>query len=354
MKNTIVGGCFALLAAVLAVFVGHYLTKENIDVRYTLSDSIPSNFLEKGSLSNIQQLDIVNRGDKPAEKIRIKLDSHITQYELTKYSDIDKVVENLSNRNLEILYPELPPEGKIKIVFSSDLVPLNKNDVDIYHSKGSAKEAFDKKNSLFFSVVFVPIIYILLVVGFGVFESLSIRNKWLERDAYRGDEKIFTRKKAPLFMGVDRWNELRKEAIENFIRKSSLRPYDIEGSKAVTALNSEKPEYLKDHEWELLLKEAQDFFEENIPSLLQLSFYYGRDIEIFFKLIKPKNFQQNKWDEILNKLQELYLFYLKEVAVNTSRFEDAENIFQKLTTQNKYNINDKFWAEYKKILKKIY
>jgi hypothetical protein len=219
MKNTIIGGCFALLAAVLAVFLGHYLTKENIDIRYTLSDSIPSNFLGKGSLSNIQQLDIINRGDKPAEKIRIKLDKSITQYELTKYSTIDKVEENLSNKNLEILYPELPPEGKIKIVFSSDILPLYKDEVKIYHSKGIGKEAFDEKNNFFFSVAFVPVVYLFLFVGFTVVEGITFRNKWIERDAYRGDEKIFTRKKAPWFMNVDRWDELRKEAIENYIKK---------------------------------------------------------------------------------------------------------------------------------------
>jgi hypothetical protein len=354
MKNTIIGGCFALVAAVLAVYLGHYLTKENIDVRYTLSDSIPANFLGKGSLSNIQQLDIINRGDKTAEKIRINLDKSITQYELTKYSTIDKVQENLTNKNLEILYPELPPEGKIKIVFSSDILPLIKDNIKIYHSKGVGKEAFDEKNSFIFSTSFLPITYILLVVGFGIVESFIFRNKWLERDAYRGDKKIFTRKKSPWFMNVDRWDELRKEAIENYIKRSSFTSHNIDDSVVVVSLNSEKPEYLKDHEWELLINESQNFFVEKIPSLFEFSFYYERNVERFFKLDKPKYFQQNRWNDIVNKLHKLYIFILKESAVNNGMFESAENIYKKITSKNHYCINEKLWNEYLALLNHIY
>jgi hypothetical protein len=140
----------------------------------------------------------------------------------------------------------------------------------------------------------------------------------------------------------------------NSYKKSSFRSYDIEDSQVVISLNSEKPEYLKDHEWELLIKESQNFFTEKIPSFLELSFYYERNVERFFKLDKPKHFQQNKWDEILNKLHELYIFSLKESAVVTSIFEKTEDVYKKLTGKNIYDINDKLWNDYQKILKHIY
>lgn len=353
MKNTIIGGCFALLAAVLAVLIGHYLSKENIDIRYTISESIPANFIGKGGLNNIQQLTIFNRGDKTAEKIRVKLDKRIAQYELTKYSEIDQVEENLSDKSFEILYPELPPEGKIKIVFSSDNFPLSKNDIHINYSKGVGREVFDE-NSLISPTIVLPVIYLFMFLFFVISESITFRNKWLERDAFRGDEKIFTRKKSPLFMNVDRWVELRKQAIENHVKNCRLSSYDLEESKIVTFLNSEKPDYLKEYEWEILLKESQNTFAERIPSIINCTFFYERDIERFFKIQKPKYFQQNKWDEIIENLQQLYVISLKEKALNIKHAENAIHILENFNNGNKHNVHEKYWDNYSNILKNLY
>lgn len=140
----------------------------------------------------------------------------------------------------------------------------------------------------------------------------------------------------------------------NHIKKSDILYYDIESSKILKYLNSEKPEYLKDYEWKLLINEAQDAFAKKVPSCLELSFYYERKVEDFFKIEKPKHFQQTKWNEILEKLHKLYVFHLKEVAVDISYFEDAANIYKKLKAKNRYDINKKDWGEYLAILKNVY
>ena len=355
MKNTIIGGLFALLAAILAVFLGHYLTQENIDIRYTLSDSIPATFLGEESLKNIQQLNIINRGDTTAENLRIILEKKISKYELTKYSDLDKVEINSSENNLNILYPELPPEGKINLVFSTNyILPLMNSQVKISHSKGVGKEAFDEKNNFIYSLFSIPIILMFMLIFFIITESFSLRNKWLERDALKGEEDIFTKKKTPWLMSIDRWNEIRKEAIEKYVKKRRLNPYEIEDSNILKFLNSEKPEYLKEHEWDFLVKESQTFFEENILSCLNVNNYNLYTIEHILKVSKPKNFNQIKWDKILKNIHEHYIFLLKENAINSISIRDEKGIFEKIKEENNFGINDELWKSYKTFLKYLY
>jgi hypothetical protein len=354
MKNAVIGSIIGGFFVIISVFLTNHLNTKNIDVRYNLSDSIPAAFLAKGSLSNIQQIDIVNKGERAAEKIRIKLDGMIEQYQLIKFSEIDQPEENLSDTNLEILYPELPPKGKITIVFSSKMHQLYNDNIDISHGDGVGKEAFDTKSSIFFSSVGFFLIYIILVIAFFIITGLFMRNSSLERMASRGDEELLTKKTGPVFMSADKWSRLRKETIKNFFENNRLYETNIENSKAFTVLNAEKPEYLEDYEWELLLKEGQKTLETKLSSIHYRTIYYGGTLDTFYKIEKPKYYAQNKWDEFKEDLHKWYIFQLREEILKIESFKSPIDIYKKINSKNRNSIPESYWEKYVKTLLNLY
>ncbi len=354
MKNTVIGSVIGGFFIIISVFLANHLTTKKIDVRYALSDSIPATFLAKGSLSDIQQIDIVNKGDRAAEKIRIKLNRKIEQYQLIKYSEIDQFEENLSDSSLEILYPELPPKGKITIVFSSKQGQLYNDNIDISHSDGVGKEAFDTKSNLFLSSVGILLVYAGLAITFFVITGLFMRNSSFERMAYRGDEEILIKKTGPIFMGADRWNRLRKETISNYFNNNRLYETNIENSKAFTVLNTEKPEYLYEYEWELLLKEGQKTFESKLSSIHYSTIYYGGTLDKFYKINKPKHYAQNKWDEFSEDLHKWYIFQLNEEVLKIESFKSPIDIYEKINSKKPNSIPQSYWEKYVKVLRNLY
>ena len=135
-----------VIGAIAIVIFTYYLNLEKADIRYTLSDEIPVKFFKNEAAENIQQIEIKNIGNDIAEKIIVRIQSNVEEYDISKYSEHDTEVVHRTESLFELIYPELPPQGKFKLIIKSIGRGIQKNDLEIQHRKGLAQEALTSKD----------------------------------------------------------------------------------------------------------------------------------------------------------------------------------------------------------------
>ncbi len=324
--NKILGAVITLIVSVVAGIVIYDYQKEEPELRFTLSDSIPTSFFTSGKTANIQQLEVVNVGNKHAEKIIIKVNGKIQHFQLNKHSssDVEKTFEN--SNGIEIVYPELPPEGKISIVLSSDS-PLNDSSLHIAYRNGQAIKAFgqDGGPSLAEFILFwSPFGFYLLLI---LWQSFSMYIDWYCKQ-YRDLQK----NKKPWFITTEKWIELREKAVEEYFNYESI--YDVssaERSKVYLALNSGKFEFLSENEWNNLSNAAVKEFSSILELLIMKSGLSVWQLERLYKLDKPENYSSTKWSEFKDKLDGQYVDAL--ISEASQSFLNTMNLREKTSIQ---------------------
>ncbi|MBI9113042.1 hypothetical protein [Maridesulfovibrio ferrireducens] len=345
--NKIFTAILTLVVTVVAGIILYDYQREEPDLRFTLSDSIPTSFFTAGKTANIQQLEIANVGDKVAEKITIKVNGKVQHYQLNKLSRSDKVDEFKSRTGIEIVYPELPPEGKISIILSSD-VAIYESNVHIAYRNGQASKAFgqDGRVSLIeFLVFWGPFaIYVILVLR----QSLFIYRDW-----YCKYYRNLNKNKKPWFLTTEKWIELRDKAITDYFK--SDRVYNVssvERLKSFTVLKSGKFEFLSESEWSELRKLAENEFEGSLSSLLSISGLRLLRLETLYQLNRPEYYSFTKWNEFKEKLDSQYIDVLISSALRS--FVNAKTIEETINKQNSLNVSEDEWNRYQSFLKELY
>ena len=116
MKNSIIAGIVLIIVGVL---VTKYFVDDKTELRYVVSDRIPTNFFDGNDTESIQQLELLNTGDIELQRIIIKINANVIDYYIQKVTSSDSIITSKNNRLLEFVYPQIPPEGNIKIIFKS-------------------------------------------------------------------------------------------------------------------------------------------------------------------------------------------------------------------------------------------
>lgn len=141
-------------ALIVALFV-YYLNYEKPEIKYALSEGISIGYSEKEPSEIAQQLEVKNVGNSEAKNIRLLIRKEIMDYKLQKYSEADEVKGFKTADSLEIVYPSLPPQGSFRVLMKS--AGVNRDDIDINHSKGKGVEALAAESNLgirIFSIFF--------------------------------------------------------------------------------------------------------------------------------------------------------------------------------------------------------
>jgi hypothetical protein len=92
-----------LAIGLIVAYFAFNLNKEFVDLRYTISEKIPTKYVESSTAETVQQLVVKNNGNIPAEKIQIKITGAIVEYDILKNSVSDKVGEHYSNGHFEAI-----------------------------------------------------------------------------------------------------------------------------------------------------------------------------------------------------------------------------------------------------------
>lgn len=289
-----------IVSSILAGLLIYYFTTTTPDIKYSLLGPIPI------SMSNvsgtIQQLDIKNFGNQAAQDINIKIKGNNITYEIIKHSsgDIEKVF--VAEEQLEIIYPQLPPEANISIIIKSR-DPVSIKDISVSHQNGKAKEILSSSNHFFRD-------YVIIAIGYLIFSLLGLREtriSYLERTSYKWPNEILLKEK-PWYLFQEKWNLIREIAIRAKVFKDSgFRNYiELEKDEKYKLLSGKKPEYLNLSEWETLLSKTR----ENLSDYLDFRISNAQSPQDVINLLsnqKPQHFSQSKWNDFVNDCNEKYI-----------------------------------------------
>lgn len=352
MRNLVKILIVPIIIAIVGGSYAWFINRQVVDIRYTLSENIPINISNQSQ--SVQQLIVKNLGNSKAEKVVVNIQGEITDYELVKYSEADNVQNFNKSGGIQIIYPELPPEGTFKITIKSDGKGVSIGDVKISHNKGEAYEALaNTKNDSPLVSVIVFFIYIISIVLF----LWSAMTENLQRKAISGIyyKKILEKKHSPFYISNKMWIKIREDSIDTMIRTIEKNNFyiEFEESECYKVLSAERPEYLTDEEWVCLCKKLNEICEINIKNMI----LKGYNIEEFIKILrlkKPKQLDEHKWNDIRKRTinaiivkskEDDYLYILKSI-------EELE-VYKLLCNNTPDYLNITEWNDFSKDLMEI-
>lgn len=331
-----------------------FINKQTVDIRYTLYENIQLNSSNQSGSENVQQLVVKNLGNSKAEKIIVNVEGKVINYELVKYSESDKEESFEKSDRLQIIYPELPPQGIFKIIIKCDGREINKDDISIRHSKGVAVEALstENKQSSLLSKLLLLLIYVIVII---YMIRASLIDRWERKSRYKDDySEILKKRSSPFYISDRAWLIIRKESITtmlNTIRNDYSR--EIETSICYKLLSNEKPEYLEQNEWTSLLKDLNAILEEKINNKIVDVFFKYNDFEKILKLDRPQYFNQNRWNDIRNEVIKKMIVELENSIYYSTDLERC-NIYMLLSSDKLEYFYQNEWNGFsEKIIKSI-
>lgn len=342
---------YAIISLVIGLIVAYFtfnLNKEYVDLRYTLSEKIPTKFVETSPAETVQQLVVKNNGNIPATKIQIKIDGLIEDHDILKNLVSDMVEEHNSNGHFEAIYPSLPPDSQFSYIFKTSGGGITKDNLEIKHSKGKAKEAlasdsrsnYSKISYYIFSALFIS--YFILLV----FQARSMAIDHLESSGSYTNYYDYLHKKKPIYVSQEKWDSIRRKYIEGKIKPKYLYVTNIEEEENYKILNQDKHTFLTEDEWELLKENASKSLENQLSYLIKTSSSIS-SLEKYFLLKKPKHFPENKWQEIVKELNENFMTVKK---LNKNFYLSMKDILKELELGMPSGMLPIFWDKYKKFL----
>jgi len=343
MKTQILVGM--ILIVITGLFTKYKLFDDKIELKYTLSDRISSDFNDRSEESAIQQLTIKNSGDVMINSIVIKINSTVSEYQIKKFRYTDTVSSSKTPSKLEIIYPELPPKGEFLIILKSISLGINKGNIEIYHSKGLAKEAFtnNESNSSILSLVVFVLYFALLSYA----SRISVIEYYSSKIYYSPYDGILKRKK-PWLISEKKWEEIRKDSIDKLFEKDYS--IDIENYFAYQILNSDKKEFLSDEEWNSIILNAEKKLLAIISEKLYSSYYF-KDYERIKNIKKPKNVSHNTWGNIRKQFSRAICLH---IFIDALQYPRAKQIEEMLKVDKYEIVNNDDWDKLRESLEILY
>lgn len=352
MKQILTTLIIPLAIGLIVAYFAFNLNKETIDLRYTISEKIPTKYVESSTAETVQQLVVKNTGNIPAEKIQIKINGVINEYDILKNSVADKVEEHNSAGHFESIYPSLPPGAQFSYIFKTTGMGLTKSSIEITHNKGKATEALSSdtaslaSNTAFFAFLALIIFYLVLLVT----QVRSMAIDHLEsRGSYTGFYEYLSRTK-PFYVSQDKWNSIRRQYIEKKSKLEYFYSSDIEKLESYKILTQDKPDYLSLDEWELLKEMTTKCLVDYLTYSIKTSSIFD-NLSKYFTIKKPKYFPDNQWKEIVEEINKNYLVLKK---LNKGYSLTAGDIIKELDAGMPNGMSHAYWDQYKEYLLKRY
>lgn len=345
----------AIITLIIGLSVAYYtfiLNEKHVDLRYTLSEKIPTKFVGSSATENVQQLVVKNIGNIPAENIQIKINGYIEEYDVLKNLSIDKVEINKSKNYFEAIYASLPPEAQFTFIFKTTGFDISNKNLEIKHNSGRAYEALDNDtrsnltNTLDVSTSILFLIYLLLVLyQFRVFALDHYKSRGEYENHYD-----FLNKKRPFYFPQGKWDSIRRDYIKSKRTPNHLRLSDITEGENYKILDNDKPNLASNNEWSLLLTSASKSFTDQLTYLTNTASTYSKTHKLFL-LRKPKNLPESNWEEIVNNINETFLTIKK---LDSKLLFSKDHFSKELKLEAPQGIIQSYWDKYSDFIKNKY
>lgn len=341
-----------ILIGIIGTIFSYFLNQQKADVRYTLSEKIPMNISGSMLPEAIQQIIVKNVGNSKAEKIVVSIQKKIVSFELLKYSQGDTFQKFLNSNSFELIYPELPPQGSFVFIIKSKDNGIKNEDVIIKHNKGIAVEALSNQRSSITLLIDLIILFILVTISIFYFREVAI-SSWEYKARYSGYENyiLILKKKTPLYISKEKWESIRKEALETLAKDIYISKYNIEESISYKLLESTKPSYLNEEEWSFLKEKFNTTVATTLMSAISEEVYSTDTILKLLRIKKPINFLDSKWVEFQKKAYEKFIIILSDKSVFLL---SISNLLKAINVDKPNEIPAIYWDKYISILKDKY
>ncbi|WP_282145756.1 hypothetical protein [Alteromonas stellipolaris] len=341
-----------LVIGLIVAYFASNLNKEFVDLRYTISEKIPTKYIESSTAETVQQLVVKNNGNIPAEKTQIKIKGEIVEYDILKNSVSDKVEEHYSNGHFEAIYPSLPPGAQFSYIFKTSGMGLTKSLIEITHNKGKGTEALSSDVVSTASKVgsFATLALVIFYVVLLVIQGRSIAIDRLESSgSYTGFYEYLSKSK-PFYVSQEKWNSIRRKYIEKMSKVENFHLTDIEELESYKILNQDKPGYLSVDEWELLKEKTMKSLVDFMSYSIKTSSHFN-NLSKYFTIKKPVHFPDNQWKEIAEDINNNFIVSRK---LNERFYISSEEIIKELNVGMPNGMSPVHWANYKEYLLKRY
>jgi len=315
--KTIVSIFAMIFIAFGPIYYNFYLT-EKPDIKYFISETIPTDTSSEKSQEILQQLEVKNIGNSKAEKIHVKIIGKIISHRLIK-SIVSDIAEPIKQPEfIDLLYPELLPQSSFKLIVKS-FEPIKKDDISINFDKGKATEALTPKSisALDYSSIVSLFFYLFLSIFTlkNLFKSsLEIKSKYYPDNVLKSEK--------PFYLNENEWKDIRIASINNLIDKD-LYLIEYKNLKSFKILNEKsKIKFITDQEWDLLVEICCKNFELFINTKLIPAMYFTKDFIDNANITKPINYPENKWKEIEEKINRQYI----SLKITDLKFLSIKNI----------------------------
>ena len=312
-----------LFVGLIIAYFGYILTNKSAELKYTLSEGIPTTFIDNNKKEIIQQLTILNTGNDVAKNILVRIDASIADYTITKYSLSDESKVTKTDSSFEILYPLLPIDGKITYIFKTSISGINDNNLKITYDNGKAEKALGSNSlniSNIISTILMIIYFILILREFLKFQIENLKSR-SEYENYFD----FLNKKKPFYISLKNWNEIREKYIKNISIKNTWKT--IEEYDVYKILNQEMPNFITKEEWSLLTSKSIELLDEKIKEIIDKPSFATHESLLLIK--KPKLFPEQKWQELEERVNKNFVDkeYLDFIRFNYSAIKKPPTIF---------------------------
>jgi hypothetical protein len=341
-----------LIIGLLVAYFAFYISKESVDLRYTISEKIPTKYLEYSTVENVQQLTVKNNGDIAAEKIIIKINEAINEYDILKNSATDIVKEHNTTGHFEAIYPSLPPGAQFSYIFKTSGSGLTEKGIEISHNKGKATAALSSDVASLatqigsFAFLGMMLFYFLLFM-------FQIRSSIIENLESSGNYLSFYEflsKKKPFYVPLEKWKSLRRKYIGSKCKVDYFYSTAFEELDIYKILNQDTPSYLTLDEWELFKEVATKHLVDYLSYSVKVDGVYN-DFSKYLALTKPKHFSDSKWEDISNELNKTFIVSKK---LNEKYYSSAKEIYNEINFGMPAGMLLSYWKDYRDYLLKRY
>lgn len=331
-----------IFVGLIILYIGHILTNKSAELKYTLSEGIPTTFIDNDKKEIIQQLTILNTGNDVAKNILVRIDASIENYTITKYSLSDESKVTKTNSSFEILYPLLPIDGKITYIFKTSISGINDNNLKITYDNGKAEKALGSNSlniSNIISTIVMIIYFILILREFLKFQIENLKSKSKYENYFD-----FLNKKKSFYISQKDWDKIREEYIKNISIKNTSKT--IEEYDVYKILSHDMPNFITKEEWSLLTSTSIELLDEKLKEIIDKPSFKIHESLLLIK--RPKLFPEQKWQKLEECINENFVDreYLDFIRFNYS----DDKLIEKIKKGQPKGLLNKYWEEYNKII----
>tara|TARA_R100000306_G_C4377071_1_gene142384 strand:+ start:806 stop:2476 length:1671 start_codon:yes stop_codon:yes gene_type:complete len=341
---------FFVIAPIIVGLALWYFQRDYVDLQYSLSEPLPTKFLSESGAQTVQQLTVINRGNIPANDVKIETKSAINRFDVEKNVATDNIVIDRDRANFSAVYDSLAAGSKIKIVFELNQGLISSEDITVSHSKGPAVEVFSDSSDSFGWLSTISIGIPLFYVFLAFLELRSGSLSRLKSNSVFEKPQDFLSSRKPIMLTESQWEEVRKEYVKKYDFSRLFMPTDLESSDIYNFLNSTKPDYFSDGEWSLFTDNARSQFRDIIE--VRHARYVGTHMleELLF-LKKPELFSSQEWTDFRDKVSDSVVSYRLTRIMPIPSLDYLERHF---VDEKPAGVSEKSWEKFRSTIQSVF